>query len=83
MHINFDHLQVASGPLRPLEDNLVPSADSSSFKCSMMVRCEQVQTANGILSNPELRAKYEAGGLAALDDAALQQHGLQVLLMTD
>jgi hypothetical protein len=42
----------------------------------------QVQTAHGILSNPELRAKYDAGGLGALDEAALQQHGLQVLCCT-
>jgi hypothetical protein len=38
----------------------------------------QVQTAKVILSSPELRRKYEAGGMEALDEAALHEHGLQV-----
>jgi hypothetical protein len=41
-----------------------------------------VQTAWGILSNPELRSKYEAGGLEAINEAALKEHGLQVLLFS-
>lgn len=31
-----------------------------------------------ILLTPELREKYERGGLAAIDEAALTEHGIQV-----
>ena len=37
----------------------------------------QVQTAKAILTTPELRKKYEAGGMDALDEASLTEHGIQ------
>ena len=40
--------------------------------------CAQVSTAKTILLTPELRRKYELGGMDALDEAALQEAGIQV-----
>lgn len=38
----------------------------------------QVQSAWGILSSPELRAKYDSGGMEALEGNALNENGIQV-----
>lgn len=40
----------------------------------------QVNAAKVILLTPDLRQKYEAGGLSAIDEAELAEHGIQVLV---